>query len=115
MYGRSSDLLRCIQLIACVECPHLKEYGFDKILQPFIRDVNTLCNVRIHINDVKNNLFSLAVLDGITVTVTGQDHKFNGTVLLMLGDTLAAHDLGGFKLELVSLCESLETVRQQRK
>lgn len=32
------------------------------------------------------------------MTVNGQVHKFHGTVLLMLGDTLAAHDLGGFKV-----------------
>lgn len=39
----------------------------------------------------------LLIKDGITVTVSGQVHKFYGTLLLMLGDTLAAHDLGGFK------------------
>lgn len=37
---------RAIQLIACVQCPDLKQYGFEKVLQPFIRDVNRLCNVR---------------------------------------------------------------------
>lgn len=36
---------RAIQLIACVECPDLKKYGFEMVLKPFIRDVNTLCNV----------------------------------------------------------------------
>lgn len=32
------------------------------------------------------------------MTVHGQVHQFYGTVLLVLGDTLAAHDLGGFKV-----------------
>ena len=36
---------RAVQLIACVETPHLIKYGFEKVLQPFIRDVNTLCEV----------------------------------------------------------------------
>lgn len=32
------------------------------------------------------------------MNIDNEDHKFNGTVLLVLGDTLAAHDLGGFKV-----------------
>ena len=36
--------------------------------------------------------------DGITVSVKGEVHTFHGTVLLMLGDTLASQDLGGFKV-----------------
>lgn len=32
------------------------------------------------------------------MSVNGQIHKFYGTVLVMLGDTLAAHDIGGFKV-----------------
>ena len=37
---------RSIQLIACVETPTLTKYGFSEVLAPFIKDVNTLCNVR---------------------------------------------------------------------
>ena len=40
--------LRCIQLIACVKTPLLDEYGFDKVLQPFIKDVNRLSKVIIN-------------------------------------------------------------------
>ena len=40
---RSSQ--RAIQLIACVTSPHIKEYGIQPILQPFIEDVNTLAQV----------------------------------------------------------------------
>lgn len=36
--------------------------------------------------------------EGISVNVDGQVHTFYGTVLVMLGDTLAAHDLAGFKV-----------------
>lgn len=32
------------------------------------------------------------------MNVNNQVHKFYDTVLVMLGDTLAAHDLGGFKV-----------------
>jgi len=32
------------------------------------------------------------------VNAKGQAHTFYGTVLVVLGDTLAAHDLGGFKV-----------------
>ena len=38
---------RAIQLIACVECPVLEKYGFEKVFAPFIKDVNTLSNVRV--------------------------------------------------------------------
>ena len=37
--------LKNIQLIACVTEPILKEYGFGKVLQPFIQDANKLSNV----------------------------------------------------------------------
>lgn len=37
--------LRNIQLIACVTVPVLQKYGFRKILQPFIEDVNKLSKV----------------------------------------------------------------------
>ena len=36
--------------------------------------------------------------DGITVNVSGCSQQFYGTVLLVLADTLAAHQLGGFKV-----------------
>ncbi len=37
---------RTIQLIACVESPILSKYGFTKVLEPFVKDVNTLSLVR---------------------------------------------------------------------
>ena len=39
------SMLKAIQLIACVTCNNLNKYGFEKILGPFIEDVNTLSEV----------------------------------------------------------------------
>lgn len=36
---------KTIQLIACVMCNNLNKYGFDRILEPFIEDVNKLSQV----------------------------------------------------------------------
>ena len=36
---------RAVQLIACVESPVISQYGFEEILNPFIKDVNKLCTV----------------------------------------------------------------------
>ena len=33
---------RCIQLVAAITSPLLKQYGFDAVLKPFIDDVNQL-------------------------------------------------------------------------
>ena len=41
---------RAIQLVACVECPVLEKYGFEMVLEPFIKDVNTLSSVRTYTN-----------------------------------------------------------------
>ena len=38
------------------------------------------------------------VKDGITVVCDGCIHKFHGTVMVVLADTVAAHQLGGFKV-----------------
>lgn len=46
----------------------------------------------------------------------GQLHKFSGTVLLMLGDTLAAHDIGGFKVGVgfaLRICRHCMATREQ--
>lgn len=36
---------RAVQLIACVTSSHIKKYGFEPILRPFIEDVNELTKV----------------------------------------------------------------------
>lgn len=40
------SVLRCTQLIACTNTSNLDKYGFEKILEPFIRDANKLYKVR---------------------------------------------------------------------
>ena len=42
---RLRSALRCIQLIACVTIPYLEKYGFKKVLEPFVHDVNKLSEV----------------------------------------------------------------------
>lgn len=37
---------RSIQLICCVESKHLEKYGFAAVLEPFVKDINTLADVR---------------------------------------------------------------------
>jgi len=36
---------RAIQLVACVTTPNLEKYGFEAALEPFIKEVNSLCKV----------------------------------------------------------------------
>jgi hypothetical protein len=36
---------RAVQLIACVTSSHVKEYGLEPILRPFVDDVNELAKV----------------------------------------------------------------------
>ena len=36
--------------------------------------------------------------DGIVVPINGNKTQFCGTVVVLLADTLAAHDIGGFKI-----------------
>ena len=36
--------------------------------------------------------------EGISVVKEGREYSFHGTVLVALADTLAAHQLGGFKV-----------------
>lgn len=39
--------LKCIQLIACITTQNLEKYGFEVILEPFIRDANKLSEVSL--------------------------------------------------------------------
>lgn len=71
--------LRVINLIIAATVPVITKHGIDPILQPFVRDLQTL------------------VSDGIVVTVNGLEHTFHGAVLMCLGDNLGSTALGGFK------------------
>ena len=38
---------RSIQLVACVTCPNLQKYGFEPVLEPFLKDVKKLAEVSL--------------------------------------------------------------------
>ena len=91
---------RSIQLIACITCPLLKKYGFEAVLKPFIDDVNILATVSHHSIIYSYFAFfpSFFLQHGIEIEVDGHVRSVKGTVLALLADTLAAHQLGGFKI-----------------
>ena len=72
--------LRAINLAVCATRPVIEKHGINAILQPFIRDINTLSST------------------GITVTTArGGTRKFVGGLLCFVSDNLASNMLGGFK------------------
>ena len=68
-----------INLAIVATAPIIEKHGLDKILEPFLRDVNTLSTT------------------GLSLHVCGVQRTFRGTLLAFLGDNLASNDLGGFK------------------
>ena len=66
-------------LVAVATVPIIERYGIDRILQPFVRDINKLTD------------------RGITVNIDGTNQTFHGALLAVIADTLASHQLGGFK------------------
>ena len=88
---------RTIQLIACVTSKNIEKYGYQAILKPFIDDVNKLARVLLFINSLTFLIILYNQLqDGIRIPNT--DVVLHGTVLLLLADTMAAHQLCGFKV-----------------
>ena len=71
--------LKIINLAIVVTVPIVDVYGLDKVLQPFVNDLNVLSST------------------GISLTIDGVDHTFKGALLTMLADNLASNQLGGFK------------------
>ena len=71
--------LKSINLVACAVHPIIDKYGIDCILEPFIKDLNTLAT------------------EGIDVTIDGKQCNFKGGLLCFLADNLASNSLGGFK------------------
>ena len=53
------------------------EHGIDAFVSPFVADLRTL------------------YLDGITITINGDDQTFYGGLLAMLADNLSAHTSQG--------------------
>ena len=59
--------------------PTIEKHGLDKVLEPFLTDLNSLANM------------------GISVSVHGVPRIFKGALLAFLADNLASNDIGGFK------------------
>lgn len=71
--------MKAIFVLAIAKHQDICEHGIDAFLSPFVSDLKSL------------------YLDGITVTMDGENRMFYGGLLAMLADNLAAHTLGGFK------------------
>ena len=71
--------LKAISLVSVARYQDIVKYGIETFLTPFVEDLKTLyCN-------------------GVTVSISGEQHTFRGALLAFLADTLAAHSVGGFK------------------
>ncbi|XP_071138269.1 uncharacterized protein [Mytilus edulis] len=70
--------LYTIQLVALCMSSLLKTHGFKEVLQPLIYDLKLL------------------ETEGITITKSDGDHKFYGSLSVVLADNLGAHGIGGF-------------------
>ena len=92
--------LKCIHLIACVTYPNLQNDGFQKVLQPFIDDVNALSKVRtlkcpiVSLSSILHNTYT----QGVRITIRRNVNVVKGAVLSLLADTQAAHSIGGYKI-----------------
>lgn len=71
--------LRLINLSLVATVPIIEKHGLNKILEPFISDLNLLST------------------QGITLSVCGLQKTYKGALLAFLADNLASNDLGGFK------------------
>lgn len=72
--------LQVINLVSIATSPMIQKHGIDEILRPFVDELNVLSS------------------SGIDVLVNGVNHNFKGALLAFLGDTLALHEVGGFKM-----------------
>ncbi|XP_028395767.1 uncharacterized protein LOC114519789 [Dendronephthya gigantea] len=72
--------VRCIQLIGVARTNDIKKFAIDGLLEPFIKDVNTLAKV-----------------DGYCFSISGTERVFRGSLLLWTGDTLGSNHVSGFK------------------
>ena len=68
-----------INLAIVASVPIIEKHGLDKVLQPFLEDLDVLSTT------------------GISLPVHGIVCTFKGTLLDFLGDNLASNDLGGLR------------------
>lgn len=65
--------------MAVAKYKDISKYGIDIYLSRFFDDLKTL------------------FCDGITISIGGNERRFDGGLLAFLADNLAAHTIGGFK------------------
>ena len=90
--------LKNIQLLAVGRSEDIHHYGVNAFLSPFVEDLKTL------------------YCDGIAVSVGGEYQTFRGALLAFLADTLAAHQVGGFKGSMsfaLRLCRTCMSTSEQ--
>ncbi len=71
--------LNNIFLISVVRSPLVRKHGMNAFLQPFVKNMLSLCH------------------DGITVKVNSLECQYKVALLAILADNLGAHAIGGFK------------------
>ena len=79
IHPRFRSSVKSMYLVAVATTSVIDKYGIDRILQPFVRDISKLTE------------------SGLTITTDGHSITFLGALLAVIADTLASHQLGGFK------------------
>ena len=77
---KKRSVYQAINLLAVCKTSHLKRYGINSMLKPFIEDLKVLGHP-----------------DGCSVTVNGFRIKYKGFLVSFCGDTPANNLIGGFK------------------
>ena len=72
--------LRAINLVAVASSMIIDKHGLNKILEPFVKDLNRLAT------------------EGVKCAINGKERVYKGALLAFLADNLASNALGGFKL-----------------
>lgn len=86
--------MKAIHLIAVVRYSLLKEYGFEAVLKPFIKDMNELRKVAYLLMETRT-VWVCFDLQGCLLKINDKELLVKGAVL---ADTQAAHAIGGFKI-----------------
>ena len=63
MHPKFRSSLKAMYLVAIATAPVIEKYGIDRILQPFVCDINKLTD------------------NGITINIDGTDKTFHGALL----------------------------------
>lgn len=71
--------LHVIQLALLANAKTVKKHGFSAVIIPLLRDLKTLED------------------EGILVQISGRNHRFRGSVTVVVADNLGSHSIGGFQ------------------